>query len=235
MNRLIIILTLLPFLSLAQNTLGPASQGIDFNSYAFGTIDEFDDRDKSVKGSPYLFSDFKDLVVLTDSKDTILFADANFNLSSMNIEFKKDDGMRFFSSKYFDTFYEYKIISSRYFVKKFSLLGEEQVSGLFQVLNENPNYTLLQYYEFKIKESNYNPVLDHGNKNDEIKIDEHQYLLHNFQLIPIDGSKRKFSKYFSRKDEILSYIRDNKLSFKDLKDLTELTNYLDENQFEVNL
>ncbi len=235
MYRLILLLIIIPSVSLSQNTLGTQSQGIDFDSYSFGSIDQFDDSDKSVKGSPYLFEELNDMVVITDAKDTIVFEESNFNLSTMNLEFKKDDGMHFFSSKYFDTFFDNGFFKKRYIIKKFSSFEEEQVSGLFQILSENDNYTLLKHYKIEIKESNYNAVLDHGDKNDKILINEDTYLLHDFQLIPIDRSKRKFSKYFSRKDEILSYIRDNKLSFKSMEDLSELTNFLNESKFEVNL
>jgi hypothetical protein len=235
MYRLLILLLFIPFISYSQNTLGTQAQGIDFNSYSFGAIEEFDDTNKSVKGSPYLLEEFEELVVITDANDTILFESANFNLNTMNLEFKKADGMRYFSSKYFNTFFDNRYFKGKYIIKKFSSLDEEQVSGLFQIVNENSEYSLIKHYQFSIKESNYNPVLEHGDKNDVIKIDENIYLLHDFRLIPIERSKRKFSKYFSGKDEILTYIRDNDLSFKDLSDLSELTNYLNENEFKVNL
>lgn len=234
MYRLILLVLLIPSVSFSQNTLGTQSSGIDFDNYSFGAIDQFDQTKSNLTGSPYLFENFKDLIVITDANDSIVFNESNFNLSTMNLEFKKDDGMHFFSSKYFNTFFDNEILEKRYIIKKFSSIEEEQITGLFKIFSEKSNYSLLKHFQFKIKDSNYNPVLEHGDRNDKIIIKEDLYLLHDYQLIPIRGSKRKFSKHFSKNNEILSYIRDKKISFKNTEDLSELTDFLDNNEFEVN-
>ena len=50
--------------------------------------------------------------------------------------------MHFFSSKYFNTFFDNQIFENGYIIKKFSSIEEKQVTGLFKILKEKNLITL---------------------------------------------------------------------------------------------
>ena len=82
-----------------------------------------------------------------------------------------------------------------------------------------------------IKESTYIPVLDMGNKEDEMIVRKKLYITKGDFAIEIPQKKQSFVKlYPERIDDLNSYIKERKLNHRNVRDLLIILSFLNENK-----
>ena len=212
-------------LSNASNGLGSSGYGSNnFMSYINGEwVKDRTKGDDSYSGSNYLFNSWSNNAEVYDLKGKgYKLTNCNFNVASNTMEAmldKSEDKTFAFNSKDVS-----KIkIGNKNFVKK--------------TLNNNPNYlleeiikgdkmTLLKSYSAVIVPGNVNPMTQKKLNKDKISINSSYYVDRDGSLEEIKLKKSSVLKIMSdKKDELKSFLSENKLSFKEDDDVKKIFRY----------
>ncbi|TCN65432.1 hypothetical protein [Acetobacteroides hydrogenigenes] len=98
----------------------------------------------------------------------------------------------------------------------------------FEVLAEGKASLLVLYYIKRIS-SNYNVVLDVGNRNDQLELNEKYFITIGNSIIEIDKKgKSIFDNLGDKSDLLKKRIKEEDLSFKKKEDLIKIVSYMNE-------
>ncbi len=107
-----------------------------------------------------------------------------------------------------------------------NVLGNFILNGFSKVIF-NGKITLLSNYSAKVKEAKYNEALAVGNRDDELIIVKNYYFFMKNNLLKTESTKKRLMKQFADNPKIQTFIKENKISPKDEKDLINLVKFID--------
>ena len=193
-------------------------------SRSYGTPMRFVNPPRTVDGSIYLFEDWKNYPVIVKSKDNKTFTldNVNFNLRTNRLVTKiSQDSIFVLNMK--------KIDNINILGKVFKKIDSEIGSRVFEVIYESDKVSILNFHSVKLVEGSVNPML--SRKNDKLIHKEVYYLLNDSGITEFRLKKKfileSFANNEAEKKSLLKYYSKNKLSFKNLNDLKNVLNNID--------
>tara|TARA_B110000093_G_scaffold6020_1_gene5756 strand:- start:19 stop:702 length:684 start_codon:yes stop_codon:yes gene_type:complete len=193
-------------------------------SRSYGTPMRFVNPPRTVDGSIYLFEDWKNYPVIIKSKDNKTFTlnNVNFNLRTNRLVTKiSQDSIFVLNMK--------KIDNINILGKVFKKIDSEIGSRVFEVIYESDKVSILNFHSVKLVEGSVNPML--SRKNDKLIHKEVYYLLNDSGITEFRLKKKfileSFANNEAEKKSLLKYYSQNKLSFKNLNDLKNVLNNID--------
>tara|TARA_B110000495_G_scaffold172709_1_gene161813 strand:- start:149 stop:883 length:735 start_codon:yes stop_codon:yes gene_type:complete len=193
-------------------------------SRSYGTPMRFVNPPRTVDGSIYLFEDWKNYPVIIKSKDNKTFTlnNVNFNLRTNRLVTKiSQDSIFVLNMKQIDNI---NILG-----KVFKKIDSEIGSRVFEVIYESDKVSILNFHSVKLVEGSVNPML--SRKNDKLIHKEVYYLMNDSGITEFRLKKKfileSFANNEAEKKSLLKYYSKNKLSFKNLNDLKNVLNNID--------
>ena len=193
-------------------------------SRSYGTPMRFVNPPRTVDGSIYLFEDWKNYPVIIKSKDNKTFTlnNVNFNLRTNRLVTKiSQDSIFVLNMKQIDNI---NILG-----KVFKKIDSEIGSRVFEVIYESDKVSILNFHSVKLVEGSVNPML--SRKNDKLIHKEVYYLMNDSGITEFRLKKKfildSFANNEAEKKSLLKYYSQNKLSFKNLNDLKNVLNNID--------
>ena len=193
-------------------------------SRSYGTPMRFVNPPRTVDGSIYLFEDWKNYPVIIKSKDNKTFTlnNVNFNLRTNRLVTKiSQDSIFVLNMKQIDNI---NILG-----KVFKKIDSEIGSRVFEVIYESDKVSILNFHSVKLVEGSVNPML--SRKNDKLIHKEVYYILNDKGITEFRLKKKfildSFANNEAEKKSLLKYYSQNKLSFKNLNDLKNVLNNID--------
>ena len=211
-------------LSNASNGLGSSGYGSNnFMSYLNGEWVKDSSEDNLYVGSNYLFNNWSNNAVVYDlTGKGYKLVDCNFNVATNKVEAMLDnteDKTFVFNSRDIS-----KIkIGNKYFAKK---KIDNNPNYLLEVIQEGDRISLLKLYKTVLIPGSVNPMTQKKLSKDKISINSSYYVDRDGNLEEIKLKKSKVLKLMSdKKDELKSFLSENKLSFKEEGDIKKIFSY----------
>ena len=98
------------------------------------------------------------------------------------------------------------------------------LAGIMEILTSN-GIELLLYRQLILSKGNYSLIHDAGQKNDEYLINDVYYLASDKSLFEIKNKKALYDFAGKYQDNVKTYIKSNRLQFKDRDDLILIVDY----------
>jgi hypothetical protein len=241
MRPKVILLLFISFYGVANGQTvvgGNQAKAMDMNTVPYGTISAFGFPEKVIKGSKYLFADWK-IGTLEVESGVIKKIPMNIDVQNGLVEVNTDKGVRTVPTKLVKSLkFESDGSFSQSFINAKKYNGEQaRIFGIFEVLVDN-EITLLKYNYVYAKEGSYNAALDMG--DNEVKyIVKSKYFLHEKKgtLLEVPVTKKKFLESFSEADQnkLDAFLKENGLKLKEQDDLLAVCTYLNEQNIVLNL
>jgi hypothetical protein len=164
-----------------------------------------------IKGNPYLYKEWKKNGIVISKGNRHQYHAINYDIYRDQVVVLKSKDSVFIIDKYLiDGF----VINNRKFSQYKGSFYEELYSG--------DKASLLKKYETKIIEGMFNPT-DATRKPDRLNIVDDYYIKKGDNIVKFSPSKKTLSETFGiSQGELKSYLKKNKLSYKNEKDLTEI-------------
>jgi len=191
--------------SLGKLTLGKP-MNINFNS------------SKELVGSEYLDIEFKSAKIITNEEKTTT-VDARFNTYAQEIEIKLNGEVLALN---------HNIVKSVELDEKtFVPIKDESSKFIFAEVLVNGNLSLYKKYKAIIKEGKIKEGIQTETPKDKIVIKEY-FLVHKvnseaYSLLKL--KKKTILEIFNNDKEVISFVKDNKLSYKKLEDVIKIFLY----------
>lgn len=98
----------------------------------------------------------------------------------------------------------------------------------FEALKLGKNASLYRHYFITVIPANYNPAMDVGEKNDQIKLNEEFCMIYKDKFVTIDKRGKSVLALFTDgdKQKVKNFIKEKGISFKDENDLVVLDEFL---------
>jgi hypothetical protein len=201
-----------------ENSNSP--QTLSLNSYHF-TEKRYEAK---ILGSNYISDEWQLSDILT-TIDSIPINNVLIKIDVFNnvIEIKDADIIKILPAN--QTKYFKLKDKNEYFITT-NVLGDFILNGFSKVIF-NGKITLLTNYSAKVKEAKYNEALAVGNRDDELIIVKSYYFFMNNNLLKTETTKKRLMKQFADNPKIQLFIKENKISPKDEKDLIYLVKFID--------
>jgi len=176
-----------------------------------------------IDGSLYLFDTWENFGWIEHDNKKYTLKDVNYNILMDQFEYKISNDSVFIFDNNIDLIY----LANKNFKKYY--LDANTGHKYCEVLYEGSNYSLLKKYDVRLREAGPNPLMLKGNSNEFVKSKKY-YINNNVTntLLPIKLKKNNIVALFSNKEnDIKSYIKKNKISYKNENDLVKIFKYYD--------
>lgn len=182
-----------------------------------------------LKGSPYLFDEWKKGLITMNEKDEVYTVDS-MRLDGLNQELdvytegqvKAISGFLIKKISFVDNYGQIDLIN----LLNFSFEGTK-LKGFGQVLASG-KLSLLKRTVFSFKESNYNVALNVGDRSDAIFKKDEYYLLNEKEEMTRIKSKKELQLYFQSNERMQKFLEENKFNVKQEESLIALVNYFNQ-------
>jgi len=178
-----------------------------------------------VVGDVYLSSGWnKGSLLLYEISDSLDGYFIRYDMQSSQLEIKTPAGVRVLQDKRIKSFHfkdsatqqDRKFINAKEYTKK-----DVPVNGFLEILTEGVSPLFKQHY-LAVKAPDYQPALNSGSRDTRITKVSDLYYGQGIALLKITNAKRFLSSAGQQADKLAQYIKINKLSFKDERDLIVL-------------
>jgi hypothetical protein len=199
-----------------------ALQSILYASYTTGELGVFYNKPKDIVGNIYVFEDW-------NNKCKIVVGEDVFKLSNINLNMKTDqfealvgkDSMFAFNTSNIDLIY----INDRKF-KSFYVSNIKKNKN-FELIYDGEEIKLLKGYEVGIKYNDPDPLMVKKNV-DNYFTTETYFIKTGEEFNELKLKEKDMLKIFGDKADLISkFVKENKLSYKDDKDLNRIFIYYD--------
>ncbi|RIA10483.1 hypothetical protein OE09_2348 [Flavobacteriaceae bacterium MAR_2010_72] len=181
-------------------------------------------KQSNVDGSPYLFKTWNNLSKIIYEDKEFVVAEFNYNIYSERFEAKlSEDSVVIINPRNIEKI----VINNRIFGRY--LDPEFQRNSYFEEVAKVDDQLLLKKYTVKIKKGSLNPLTKEKLTNDALVQDEVFYLcdLKDNKLKKIKLKKSTVQSLFNKDhiETVKSYVKEQRLSYKDADDLKKIVNY----------
>jgi hypothetical protein len=231
---ILILLALISFTSAAQKTPDPTGYEAKENLrelgsvYSTGTVKTFDNRYEGVKGTPYVFEEFRQGEVFLKNKNKVVIEALNYNCFENEITYMdpSTDEVRLLNKFQVDLF----TIQDGDKVLRFVPLQLEDAETIFVEVLYNKGSIAYKVYKKEWVKANYEGGYSADRKYDEFvdKYDLYFSKKGDNTLYQAKKSKKQVMAAFpDQKSNISSFIKSNKLNLKEDESLVKLLKYYD--------
>lgn len=189
-----------------------------------GVFYEFDDirfGKVPTDGSFLLFDNWDNQAVLILGEEKLSVSNINYHVDEEKFISELDNDSTFV--------YDFKginriIVNSRPFISMYS--SSENKNKVYEVIAEGEKYSLVKNYYSKVTQGSANPML--ARARNKIRLRSNNFVLINGILIPFDGSKSSLKRFLSPQqiDRVNSFVKSNKLSYRQEEDLKRIFDFL---------
>jgi hypothetical protein len=200
---------------------GIATKGMDMssNGSGMGVIQEVDFSEKRIEGSVYLFDDWQTCTVVsggTEFKEVEL----NYNMKTRQYEVKEGPKIKLVAEKTIDYFTN--PFNARYKpLREIKTADGVKVEGISQHVTSNDKCNLVIRYSLQVKEPNYVPALDVGEKATVLTKKREMYYIIGNTAYKVEANKKKFFASLPLNSEqqqsLAALAKQEKLNLKDLE------------------
>jgi len=164
-----------------------------------------------IKGNPYLYKEWKKNGVVLSNGEKHQYHAINYDIyRDQVVVFKSKDSVFIIDKHLIDGF----LINNRRFTQYNGAFYEDLFTG--------NKVSLLKKYETKIIEGMFNPT-DATRKPDRLSIVDDYYIKKGESIVKFSPSKKSLAKVLGvSQGELKTYLKKNKLSYKNDKDLIEI-------------
>jgi hypothetical protein len=196
----------------AQNIMLQAPPG-----YNYIYVDNFP---RNLEGSPYV-NDWQLSDIFLKNGNTISNIKVKYNAFTSQMLYQYNNNIYVIGAP--DSISKIKFPNNIFEYKQYTK-GKQSEKGFFEVIIKG-KLGLLNKYEYKILESNYNVALNVGNKNDRLVIKE-QLCLELGEQIVILNKKSVLSELLKDKyKEVSDYMKKEGLSYKNKEDMIKVVTF----------
>ena len=223
---------------LIANTLYAQEDGMlrhkaQLNANPGGTITEFRMPDPKTEGSVYLLEDWTlaDVTLKNGLKLNSYFI--RYDLQNHLVEIKADEKVKVIDESKVKVFKWLNGINAQreeYLNGSSFRLDGGVLLGFFRVESQG-KLRLLSYTNLKLKKSNYVPALNSGEKNNKLVKKTGLYIEKDKSLFKIPKSRKSFLElrvFEGKGNQVLKFMKMNKLSIKRKSDLIEVLKFSSE-------
>ncbi len=194
-----------------------------YHMYVAGDIEIFDQRAKELEYNAFITEDWVQADLISENNQIVSKYLLKYDPYVQKLYLKEGADILAIPPTYIKGFILKTEEKNRNF-EKFNIKGK---AFEFLELIQKGEISLYKRYETSLLKANYNQLLDTGNFNDKVVIEEKYFLLKNgkFELIPTKNKKAKsffIKKYSGSKNFIKKY----KLNLQKEADLIKILNYL---------
>lgn len=216
-------LFLLVDFSFGQNGIGN-DQMFQYGSGSTFRFNNLPVKKGETTGTYYLHEDWTKANIKLTTEEVIENYEIKINVKEKNIEIKSEDEILLLD---FDQILTVQCENNgilENYVNSKNFLETEELG--FAQLMYNGSVKLFQQPELVLLPANYNTAMAAGTNNDKYVIENKLYLYINNDLIQIKNNKKSVLKALNDKEEMLSsYIKENKIKFKEISDLILVIDY----------
>jgi hypothetical protein len=185
---------------------------------ARGTMRPINYRDK-VEGTPLIFSNENtSLVIYTNDGKAYKIPKGNYNARTNNFvsTYIKDSIFSFNNNSI-----DYARLNNK---RMKTYIGEDKKERFYTVFNEGENILLLKGYFAKIVLGTFNPMTKTRISNDKFTIQEKYFISYDKEnSLSFSLKKKNILKIFDdKKNLMIDFIKENKLSYKNENDLLKM-------------
>jgi hypothetical protein len=179
-----------------------------------------------VDGSQYLSEEWTKGCITMNNGTVIDTMDLRLNAYKKEMHYRYNDVEYSINSP--ESIRELKM-GNRKFIYSFYKIDKNDISkNYFEVLVEGKTNLLVLYYINRIS-SNYNAVLDVGNRNDRLELNEKYFITIKNSMVELDKKGKNLFSNLGDKGYILKKrIKEEDLSFKKKEDLVKIITYINE-------
>jgi hypothetical protein len=160
-------------------------------------------------------SEVKDIPIKYDVKNNFL-------------EIQTKDGIKIASKDKLKSFSTKDALEEHHYVNA-DALKIKRLTGIAEVLVSGKLQLYAGIHLRKIP-ANYNPAMDVGSKIDTFVVDENLFLIRDNEAFDITKAGKKILKYFGDKSAVIeSYVKQNKLSYKEKSDIIKIVEEFNKN------
>ena len=193
-------------------------------------MEEFEIKGAKVN-SAYLFDDWRYGKVQLKSENTFK-ADLRYDALNQVLEVKPENQVLICNPNRLVNFEYYAGRDTVRFVNVDQFEPSKELdftTGIFEILYGKDDLRLAKTTEYRIKKPDYNPALNYGSIDEEIKVVNDYYKIFKGQYTQLDISKRKIPEFFIPfQEEVRALIKREKLNPKrNIEDLEPIFSYYD--------
>lgn len=227
---LILLLSCLTNVLIAQVVGGVQSKGMDMNAQAYGFVKEIRAEPKEIKGNLYLNQDWMIGQVKFINNVTIQDKAIRYNIKSNSFEIKLDGVVKGIDGRNvlgFEVMNRTSLEKESYVVASKYKLNDVELTGFLQILSSNGEYNLFSKTHVELVQGMYVAALDMGEDEDAYVKKVKYYIGKNGKLMDFSANRKKFAKLFPGKEnEILEFIKSESISLKDGNDLISIIEFI---------
>ena len=232
---ILIFLTLISFHCIAQTTPDPTTYEAKENLrelgsvYSTGTVRTFDNRYEGVKGTPYVFEEFRQGEVFLKNKNKVVIEDLNYNCFENEITYMDPatDVVRLFNKFQVDLF---TIQDGDKVLTFVPLKLEEDAETIFVEVLYNKGSIAYKAYKKEWVKANYEGGYSADRKYDEFVDKYDLYFMKKGDNVLYQARRSKkqvLAAFPDQKSDISSFIKSSKLDLKEDESLVKLLKYYD--------
>jgi len=188
-----------------------------FSSGNVYAVQTFDKRQREVKGTRLLFTEWQESnIKLKSSADfSNMSVESNFDLLSNKFFLKSSNKIYECNIDRLD---RVRLINTR-FVREFVVKKlDNGVYALFEELVTG-KVNLYSKSNCKLVKAKYNAALDVGSKHDKVSCKTQYFVGSNDHMYPLPSKRKKLSKDLRKLQELATYLNDRKVDLKDEESL----------------
>lgn len=217
------------YISFAQNghTVEDGVSAVGFSGGGIVIKDMPKKKGKS-EGTVYLSNDWNVGNILLENEKALIDHQFNYNLQSHQLEIKDDEGdIRVLNFGAVKNFAWQSKKGPEYYEP--CTIYDKNMPGFFKVLNSEGKAKFLVKPSLEIIYANHNPAMDAGKNHDTYTVSYDYYIYNGGKLIKVRKRKNSIlSALKDKKEEVKNYAKENKLRFKDEKDIAKMVDYYNE-------
>ena len=180
------------------------------------------DKLPGVDGSPYLWEGWKTGCVIFQNKKSIDSLLLRYNAYKEEMQFQMNNKIYIIGVP--DSLSSININQRTFIYRGFTDKGIVKKS-YFEVLSKG-NAQIYVRHLIQIRESNYNAVLDAGEKNDQMEQVETYFIKKGDSIVFIDKKGKNILQLLSDKSkDVIDFVKQNHFSYTDKKDLCRIAEY----------
>lgn len=180
------------------------------------------DLPENMEGSPFLDENWREGSIILNSNDTIPVILLRYNALNGEMQYMREKTAYAIGAP--DLIKEL-YIEDRMFVYLPYKDGDELKKSFFEVLCPGQN-SLIVLHSPEVLKSNYNAILNSGNKNDRLSIKRKYYLKTKDNIFLIDKMGKNYIEEFGdNQKSIQEFVDTKRISFKKESDLIEIIKF----------
>jgi len=177
-----------------------------------------------LEGSQYVNESYQRVTIFFTNNE-IVETNGRFNYYTQSLEIKFEDKVQALIPGFVEKFVIHENKKMRVFVNSNNFNVDYLEMGYYEVVLGSAKKVLLVYYGHILKKPTYNTSLDAGEKNIILIRDDKYLIMKNDKVFNLPDFKKKTIQELEYGDEMIAFVKELKLKFKEQKDIKKFAEY----------